>query len=493
VALVRQTLIASGQPQDTWGPADTNDRGTHKEPLVDASGNWVTQPVASLPVEMNPWLGDGDMPVVAGDVTMQIDARDVDTAAGALDVWVEIDGGLPIPASYQASMGVYQVAWDTTGVSEGEHTVVAFARDIDNNMSDSAALLTTNEVTVLVDNLSLPSVSVAATADAAEAGDSGSFTVSRTGNNSDGLVVYFAVDPDASSADYGDDYSLNPTDMITIPAGSSSATVEILPVDDDLTEGTEDLVLILVADASYELENGADTATVLIFDNDGATSYEFVSDDVPLDIPDPHPRNGPKEVTSELTVDSPDLVHTVEVDVVIDHALMSDVGATLTSPSSSEVALEYTAGQWMIALDAFQGEVLGGTWTLTVWDEVKDSITGVLQSWSLIVTPQPSAAAGRFGAYGGIAFVTQAVAVEKKELPTTTGVARLVFDRTDQLAAVDAYWSQPLPARIPRFTPSATAVHRHADLAIDRVLSQAESSDLTEYHRVDWLPSLELL
>ena len=56
---------------------------------------------------------------------------------------------------------------------------------------------------------------------------------------------------------------------------------------------------------------------------------------------------------------------------------------------------------WSLANpNAFDGEALDGTWTLTVTDHVKDSILGTLQSWSMTVTPQPSGAMAATGEAG---------------------------------------------------------------------------------------------
>jgi hypothetical protein len=99
---------------------------------------------------------------------------------------------------------------------------------------------------------------------ASEAGlDTAAFTVSRTGPTTVELVVSFDV---AGTATQGVDYQdLGGT--VTIPAGASSATVTITPIDDSLVEGAEHGILTLTADSSYAVVTPG-IAAVTIADND---------------------------------------------------------------------------------------------------------------------------------------------------------------------------------------------------------------------------------
>src|SRR6185369_9185556 len=81
---------------------------------------------------------------------------------------------------------------------------------------------------------SAPSQAVTVTAtdaSAAEAGtDSGTFTISRTGSTAAALTVFYSL---AGTASNSLDYQSLPG-SVTIPAGATSATVTIVPVDDAL-------------------------------------------------------------------------------------------------------------------------------------------------------------------------------------------------------------------------------------------------------------------
>ena len=103
---------------------------------------------------------------------------------------------------------------------------------------------------------------------AKEAGPiAGTFTVSRTGNTEADLEVKYSV---TGMAIQGSDY-IAISDSITIPAGSSTAAIQITPIDDILAELDETVSIKISADASY-IVSATDTATITI------KSDELVSD-----------------------------------------------------------------------------------------------------------------------------------------------------------------------------------------------------------------------
>lgn len=110
------------------------------------------------------------------------------------------------------------------------------------------------------------SVSVAATdPEASEAGSNpGSFTVTRTGSTAAPLAVSVTVGGTASS---GADYQAIPA-TLTLPAGSASVAVAVVPIDDSAVEPSETVVLNLSAGTGYVVGAPA-SATVTIRDNEG--------------------------------------------------------------------------------------------------------------------------------------------------------------------------------------------------------------------------------
>jgi hypothetical protein len=108
-------------------------------------------------------------------------------------------------------------------------------------------------------------VTVAATDNNAKEGrtpDQGVFTITRTGSTAAPLTVSYSLSGSASSADYNTILS-----TVTIPAGSASTTVRVIPVDDTLIEGNETVILSLTDTNSYDLGR-QNSGTVIIGDNE---------------------------------------------------------------------------------------------------------------------------------------------------------------------------------------------------------------------------------
>lgn len=105
-------------------------------------------PIASL---VNPAAGA----TVAGTVTVQINATDVEDAVGALFVEWQADGAGWQLASYNVATGYYEADWDTTTATDGDRMIEARATDsADNVGSDRYSVKIDNNVdTMHVGNL----------------------------------------------------------------------------------------------------------------------------------------------------------------------------------------------------------------------------------------------------------------------------------------------------------------------------------------------------
>ncbi|HEV8307572.1 MAG TPA: S8 family serine peptidase [Methylomirabilota bacterium] len=106
-----------------------------------------------------------------------------------------------------------------------------------------------------------PVVTIAATTPtASEAGSiPGIFTVTRTGPTSSALTVHYSA---AGTATPGSDYT-SLSGSVTIPAGSATATIAVVPVDDALIEADETVIVTLAVDAAYIVgKPGSATVTV---------------------------------------------------------------------------------------------------------------------------------------------------------------------------------------------------------------------------------------
>lgn len=112
----------------------------------------------------------------------------------------------------------------------------------------------------------VPTVSIAATdANAAEASTTvnpGTFTISRTGSTAAALTVNYTI---GGTATNGIDYNRLAGSAV-IPAGQSSVTINLTPVNDATSEGNETILLTLTDTAAYDLA-GTGTATVALADN----------------------------------------------------------------------------------------------------------------------------------------------------------------------------------------------------------------------------------
>jgi hypothetical protein len=129
------------------------------------------------------------------------------------------------------------------------------------------AIGTPNSATVTIadDDSNTQTISIASSGpDAAEADPTGStLTLTRSGNPASALTVSYSI---AGSATPGVDFSALPG-SITIPAGQSSATLTITPLDDAVVEGDETVIVTLLSHAAYLIEEPS-SASVLIADDD---------------------------------------------------------------------------------------------------------------------------------------------------------------------------------------------------------------------------------
>ncbi|HEY9420803.1 MAG TPA: alpha/beta hydrolase fold domain-containing protein, partial [Thermoanaerobaculia bacterium] len=107
---------------------------------------------------------------------------------------------------------------------------------------------------------------------ASEGGVFARFQISRADASRD-LAVRYVL---GGSARNGEDYSSR-EGFVTLPAGSQSITVPISPVEDDLAEGDETVVLTLANDPSYRIDASGAAATVTIADDDSKSSLPSVS------------------------------------------------------------------------------------------------------------------------------------------------------------------------------------------------------------------------
>jgi uncharacterized protein YaiE (UPF0345 family) len=118
-------------------------------------------------------------------------------------------------------------------------------------------------VTILDDD-GLPTINIAAGLNAQEPNTNGTFILSRTGNTTTALTVNLTTAP--STATSGTDFQAIAT-TANFAAGSSTATIQVQTIDDDVYENTEIVGLGVLAGSEYTLGT-ATNAEILITDNE---------------------------------------------------------------------------------------------------------------------------------------------------------------------------------------------------------------------------------
>ncbi len=128
------------------------------------------------------------------------------------------------------------------------------------------ATINTNLATGTIVNDDRPVIGIEiADADTAEPNNPGQFCLTRTGITTADLTVKYSI---AGTATNGTDYQ-NLTDTVTFKAGSSTATIDLNAIDDNIYEGNETVILTLTdSGTNYILDTVKSTATLTITDNE---------------------------------------------------------------------------------------------------------------------------------------------------------------------------------------------------------------------------------
>jgi hypothetical protein len=182
------------------------------------------------------------------------------TATAGVD-FAAVSGSVVIPAG-QTSVTVPLATLNDNTVYEGDETVViTLAADPAYVPGASASATVT-----IADDDPAPVVTLSATdATAAETGDTGRYTFTRTANLSVPLTVAYSV---GGTATAGDDYTpLSGT--LTFATGQASVAVSLVAVNDVYYEAAETVTATLVDGALYDLGT-ARAGTVTITSNDPA-------------------------------------------------------------------------------------------------------------------------------------------------------------------------------------------------------------------------------
>ena len=131
---------------------------------------------------------------------------------------------------------------------------------------------------ITVKETNIPELTVEASTDQAmEGGQAGAFTINRSGGSTAlALTVnYTLTGTAANSVDY-----TTLSGSVVIPIGQTSVSIPVTPIDDDLNEVSETVILTMMGDINYTLGVPVD-ATVTILDNDAPPVITIVSPTTP--------------------------------------------------------------------------------------------------------------------------------------------------------------------------------------------------------------------
>jgi hypothetical protein len=232
--------------------------GSPSSATVTIASDEVVQITATDPTATEAGLTTGTFTVTrTGPTTAALTVRyTVSGTATPNSDYRALSGSVIIPAGATSATIIVTPLNDT--VMEGPETVVvALAAGTGYTVGTAR----TATVTIASDEV----VKIVATdASATEAGrTTGTFTVSRTGSLTAALTVGYTV---SGTATKGVDRQ-GLAGSVSIPAGATSATIVVTPIDDTLREGPETVIVTLTPNGAYTIGSPS-SATVTIIDND---------------------------------------------------------------------------------------------------------------------------------------------------------------------------------------------------------------------------------
>lgn len=196
---------------------------------------------------------------------------------GAGNDYTTLTGTVTIPAG-QTTADIDVLVLNDALV-EGTETVIVtltgiVSSDVDITLNPTPANLT---ATVNITDSDAATVSIAKILDGAETNTptNGLFRVTQTAQSSTATIVSYSVSGIATPG-AGNDYTTL-TGTVTIPAGLTTADIDVSVLNDALVEGTETVIVTLTgfvsgdADITLDASAANRTATVNITDNDTAT------------------------------------------------------------------------------------------------------------------------------------------------------------------------------------------------------------------------------
>jgi len=269
----------------------------------------TTSPTVSLTAPANSATVSGTSVTVTANATDNV---------GVAGVQFKLDGA---NLGGEDTSAPYGVTLNSTTLVNGTHTLSAVARDAAGNQTPSTP------VSVIVSNstpVTLPTVTVVASdANAARLDlDNGAFTITRTGSTTSALTVNCSL---GGTAVAGVDYETLST-SVTIPAGSASAAITLVPKPAATCVGPVAATLKLNANSGYTVGSPGN-ASVTIAGNSVPSTLRKVSGNV--------------QITWAST---PGKIYRVARKTSLSDAIWTDVSGDLTATETITSWTDTTAG-----------------------------------------------------------------------------------------------------------------------------------------------------
>jgi hypothetical protein len=197
--------------------------------------------------------------------------------------YTNVPAGFVADATSGPSLATLVTAVDITLPAACDNQPQLEVRIITANAVGNDEWVAVDDITISSSSTPVKTVSVSSGINASEPSTNGTFTISFSAATTIPTTMEFAYTGTATfSSDYSVAYSsgtpstATSTGVLTVPAGVSSITVTIAPIDDPTVEGTESITLTLSAPSGgYSLGTGF--ASINLNDNDVAPTISVAS------------------------------------------------------------------------------------------------------------------------------------------------------------------------------------------------------------------------
>jgi hypothetical protein len=258
---------------------------------------------------------DGDR--VAGTEQIQVTASDAEDGDDSLTAEYRIDNETWTPLSYNADSGLYEDNWDTTAVTDGDHTLEAAVVDSAGNESTTAISVTTDNAGTR------PSVESLSTVEVETENEDAEFDVDWQVSDADG-----DLDTVELELVQGSNNSLQDSATVSVSGENGSGTTRLVAVGGD-GENNRYTVSLRVSDSKGNTESS--TTSITEFEETEPPEIHRLSVSE-SGRPDPH-----AEISVLWDVSDPDgTLASVDIDVSTAGKTVQGVSWTLSGPTASD-------------------------------------------------------------------------------------------------------------------------------------------------------------